>query len=422
MNRKAITLLVLAHALLFAAFATRTGEVAWLAAPVLTLLLTGLFRAPRAQSLRFRAIRHVERDGSGAVAVTVRVRNEGADPMPLRLHDEPRPPVLLATGASTLRTLLAPGEEVELAYAFRVPRGRFVWSAVEAVASDPLGLLEEPLELRAPAKHHVHPELVRFHPLPLRPRRTLPSPGSVPARVGGSGIEFFGVREYQMGDSLRWLDWRHAARHPGRLFTREFEQEQIADIGLVLDACVGNGTVEGESLFEHAVRATASLAGTFIHQGHRVSLLVTGEPVARVFPGFGRVQLERILNCLSGARAPVGSVRHGLPESLVRLFPASSLLIVLSSLTLGETPLWMRLRAHGRQVVLVSPDPIDFCARTAPRDPLGRIAIRAARVERQLALRAVAELRIPVIDWRVNEALYPLLRSALRSGQSPRAS
>jgi len=51
--------------------------------------------------------------------------------------------------------------------------------------------------------------------------------GSIPARLGGSGTDFFGVREYHPGDSLRSLDWRLTARHPRQFFTKEFEQEEM---------------------------------------------------------------------------------------------------------------------------------------------------------------------------------------------------
>jgi len=74
---------------------------------------------------------------------------------------------------------------------------------------------------------------------------------------------------------LRWLDWRLTARHPGQLFSKEFEQEEIAEIGLILDGRHRAETKIGdESLFEYSLNATASLAEMFIRQGHRVSLLV----------------------------------------------------------------------------------------------------------------------------------------------------
>jgi uncharacterized protein (DUF58 family) len=425
-NVRATTLLALVYGLLFASVATRRSEVAWMAAPLLTTLLLAFWRAPRREGIHLGARRHVERDRRGGVEVTVKLRNEGASPLHLRLEDSPQPAVAIEEGATAIEALLRGGEEATLRYAFRVPRGRFVWTGVKAVAADPLGLVEERLEIAAPGEIHVHPEAARFRPLPLQPGRTLPSPGSIPARVGGSGTEFFGVREYHVGDALRWIDWRLTARHRGKLFTKEFEQEQIADVGLVLDSrtvvdeSAVDESAEGESVFEHALRATASLATTFLRQGNRVSLLVLGESDARVFPGSGRVQLQRILSCLAGARTrPVASLLDP-GHSFARMFPARSVVIVLTPLLLDDSPLLLRLRAHGRQVVVVSPDAVELRAAVLPADLVGRLALRAARVERRLVLRALSQLRIPVVDWHVDRPLYPLVRAALRPGRGGR--
>jgi uncharacterized protein (DUF58 family) len=410
-NGKAATLLALAMGLLLAALATRRGEVAGLAAPLLTLLAAGVLRAPAPGGARLRAQRTVRRDGAGGVAVEVVVRNEGPAPVHLRLADAPFP----AQGGARTRALLAVGGETTLAYSLRAPRGHFAWRAVAAAVADPLGLVEVPLDLPAPGEVHLQPEAARLRPLPLQPGRTLPAPGTVPARVGGSGTDFYGVREYHVGDALRWLDWHSNARHPGKLFTKEFEREEMADVGLVLDARpTADDRVGRESLFEHTVRAAASLAATCLRQGNRVSLLVLGRTEARVFPGVGRVQLQRILSCLAAARA---GPERALPEpgrSYVRLFPAGSILFVLSPFGADDAPFLLRLHAHGRRVVLVSPDPIDFHAPGVGEDPVSRLALRAARVERRLALAAVAQDHIPVVDWPVHRPLDPLLRAALR--------
>jgi len=412
---KAATLLGLVYGLLLAALATRRAEAAWMAAPLLTALAFGLLRAPAPGTIRLSARRSVRRDPGGAVEVSIAVRNDGRAPVHLRLSDPPPPTLGEISGATRTRALLSVGEEAALAYTLRAPRGQFLWRSVQATTADPLGMVEEHLRLPAPAEFHLLPEAPRLRPIPLRPGRTLPSPGSIPARVGGSGTEFFGVREYQVGDSLRWLDWRLTARHPGRLFTKEFEQEQIADVGLVLDA---RGAVEHrvgeESLFEHSVRAAASLAATFLRQGNRVSLLALGEPEMRIYPGVGRVQLQRILSCLAGVRVAADRWAHDPGHSFARLFPARSILVVLTPLVVDGASFLLRLKAHGRQVLLVSPDPVEFGAGAEPPDPISRLALRAARVERQLALRAIAQRRITVIDWRVDRPLHPLIRGALR--------
>jgi uncharacterized protein (DUF58 family) len=241
------------------------------------------------------------------------------------------------------------------------------------------------------------------------------SPGSIPARLGGSGTDFFGVREYHPGDPLRTLDWRLTARHPRKFFTKEFEQEEIAEIGLILDGRQKTDQQVGQrSLFEYSVGATASLAEMFLHQGHRVSLLVFGMTMLTAFPGYGKTQLHRIMSCLSKAKIETETQTLGSLNFIpIRMFPSHSLIIVISSLTATDKSLFQRLRAYGYQALLVSPDPIDFANPTLAQDSTNQLAIRAANIERRLLLNEVSQLQIPVIDWHVSQPLFPLVRNAM---------
>jgi uncharacterized protein (DUF58 family) len=230
------------------------------------------------------------------------------------------------------------------------------------------------------------------------------------------------VREYQPGDSLRRLDWRLTARHPRKFFTKEFEQEEIAEIGLILDARLCTELVIGkESLFEFGVGAAASLAEMFLHQGHRVGLLVLGEPMLHTFSGYGKTQLHRIMGCLSKARVEVnGRSSVSLDFSPLHLFPSHALIIVISSVTSADWPLFLRLRAYGYQAMLVSPDPIDFSNSTKSKNINDQLAVRAARLERRLLLNNIVQLQIPVIDWQVSQPLFPLVRNALTHSRGQR--
>ncbi|MGE5776360.1 MAG: DUF58 domain-containing protein, partial [Chloroflexota bacterium] len=287
---------------------------------------------------------------------------------------------------------------------------------------DPLGLIETEMWLPASAALQVRPSIKKFKAIPLRPRSTVHSPGSIPARLGGNGTDFFGVREYHPGDSLRSLDWRLTARHPRQFFTKEFEQEEIAEIGLILDARPSTELRIGEeSLFEHSIGATASLAETFLHQGHQVSLLVFGERMSKIFPGYGKTQLYRIMNCLSKAKVEAeGRSRAHLEFLPIRMFPSRALIIIVSSLMVVDRHFFQRIRAYGYQALLISPNPIEFACPSLPQDITNRLAIRAARIERRIQLNDIAQLQIPVIDWQIDQPLFPLVQNALTRSRGQR--
>jgi uncharacterized protein (DUF58 family) len=141
----------------------------------------------------------------------------------------------------------------------------------------------------------------------------------------------------------------------------------------------------------------------------------------KVFPGYGKVQLHRIMGCLS--KAKVGS-ENRTPVHLdfipIRMFPSRALIIIISPLVSADRYIFRRLRAYGYQALLVSPDPIDFASPTLAQDTTTQLAIRTARVERRLRLNDISQLQIPVVDWQISQPLFPLVRNALTRSRGQR--
>ena len=417
MNGKAITLILVIFSLLSMALLTRNGDLAWMALPFLAYLGIGILQSPALGNISLHARRVVEQENTGwvtSVLVSTTVCNQDRHIIYLRLSDPLRPGMRITDGQIWNQAALRGGEAAVLRYTFQSERGSFAWRSIRAKLGDPLGLFETELNLPAIAEVQVQPELKKFRPFHLQPQHTLHSAGPIPARLGGSGTNFWGVREYHPGDPLRRLDWRRMARHPRQFFTKEFEQEEIADIGLILDARQKTDLRVGEdSLFEHSVRATASLAEVFLSQGNRVSLLIYGKHIVTLFPGYGKVQLNRILHALSQATTAADDNVPSLASIPLQIFSRHSFLMILSPLAPSDGQLFPRLRAYGYQVLLISPDPIDFARPLLRTDPATRLAIRLTQVERVLEFSQIAELWIPVIDWQVNRPLDPLIRTAL---------
>ncbi len=417
MNLKLLTLVLIILSLLLAALLARNGDLAWMALPFLFYLGTGVLHSPSSGDVHLQAERQVSQstiDGIATVDVRVTVRNQGGPVDQLCLADPLPEGTRLVCGENRRWMALRSGEEAELSYSFQEKRGRYQWATVQAAASDPFSLIEMEIDLPARGECTIQPQHDTFRRLHMRPSSTLHAPGSIPARLGGSGTDFWGVREYHTGDSLRWLDWRLTARHPGQFFTKEFEQEEIADIGLILDARQKTDLRLGEdSLFDHSVGAAASLAEAFLHQGHRVSLLALNETTSAVFPGYGKVQLNRILHVLAQIRPGTNDLVNSLKYLPLRMFSSHALLVVISPLSQVDWPFFPRLRSSGYQALVISPDPLDFIAHTIPQDRVSQLAFRSVRLERRLELRDITRLHIPVIDWQVSRPLFPLVRMAI---------
>ena len=413
MSPKANLILLLVAGLLLAALAGRNGALALMTLPFLFYLTAGLIAAPN--EVRLRASRSLDKsrcEAGDEITQILTIENAGADAPCLFIRELLPPSLRVTDGILTRRVALPANEKVDMQYRFTAPRGCFEWQTIAVMISDPFGLFERRCELAAPARVLVLPPTVPLRKLPVRLSHTLHTVGPNLSRLPGTGIDFWGVREYHPGDSLRWIHWQAAARHPKQLFTKEFEREEMANVGLLLDArTLTERSTGGENLLEHSIKATASMAKNLLQMGNRVSLLILGDRFVRVFPGTGKRQLIRVLDRLAECKSGDKNLFNALKYLPVRLFPANSMIIVVSPLQASDFPSLARLRAEGYRVLLVSPDPVNFLASGSPDTPAASLAIRAARLERKALLWRIRQMGIGVIDWPVDQSLAQVIRT-----------
>lgn len=402
MSRTFLLVLII-YALLLAGLSTLHGEFIGLTLPFVAYLLVGFWRAPEKLDLDVHRTISSERAAPGEdVVVRVDVTNRGADIEELLFEDDFSPDLTVRDGSPRHLLSLKKGESYSWTYTVNGPRGGYPFDALKAEAMDHFGV--RPSRQRVPARSElfVFPPLTRLKYVPIRTRRTRVYSGTIPARVGGPGVEFFGLREYQPGDPLRWINWRASARHNETLFSNEFQQERVADVGIVLDGREKTNLFrDRRSLFEHSVLAAASLADAFLSQGNRVGLLHYGRYLDWTFPGYGKVQRERVLQALAHAQTGGSPVFSGLEHIPVRFFPAHSQVVLVSPLDAGDLDILVQLRARGYQIMVISPDPVAFELAYLPDVPSVKLAARVLRMERNLLLKKMQRAGIQVVDWNV---------------------
>jgi uncharacterized protein (DUF58 family) len=260
----------------------------------------------------------------------------------------------------------------------------------------------------------IFPPLTRLKYVTIRTRRTRVYSGTIPARVGGPGVEFFGLREYQPGDPPRWINWRASARHSETLYANEFQQERVADVGIVLDGREKTNMFrDGRSLFEHSILAAASLADAFLSQGNRVGLLAYGRYLDWTLPAYGKVQRERILQALAHASMGDSPVFSGLEHIPVRLFPVGSQVVLVSPLDAGDLDILIQLRARGYQVMVISPDPVDFELSYLSEESNVALAGRIVRMERELLIKKLQHAGVQVLDWNIEHPFDQVMKRRL---------
>lgn len=412
---KPVLVSLLIYGLVFTALITRNGAVLALAIPLVLYLGVAILYRPgqiRLKASRTLSVNLVSAEES--VAVTLSLTNEGEPLDELLLADLLPPSVTLLDGQTGLLTALPAGGTVELSYRLRGPRGYYSFPGVQVTATGRFGLFQTQEILAAPGEFLVLPEVTRLRRVAIRPRQTRVYSGAIPARQGGPGVEFFGVRDYQPGDPLRWINSRASARHPHTLFINEFEQERVADVGLILDARQqSDAHGPAGALFEHSIRATAALADVFLNGGNRVGLFIYGRSLDWTYPGYGKVQRLRILQALARAKTGGGHVFEKLEHLPARLFPARSQLVLISPLLPADATELIALRARGYRLLVISPNPLPFEREGLPDSDAVAAAARLANLERQLLLVKLRQADVRVVDWAVETPFEYAAHAAL---------
>lgn len=406
--RRSLLISLILYGFLLIGLATFHGPLIAATIPLLLYMGTSFLRRPTTPSLQIT--RTLSRDYAtpdAEIEVYLSIANQGRAMEEIALWDQV-PEGLKVTGDTSAILSLAPGETFTLTYSVRGPRGTYRFLGTTVRAGEHFGLMQKYQRYNCLTKLSIVPAVPRMRRVLVRPLRTRVFAGPYPARHGGPGTDFYGVRSYQPGDPPSRINWRLTARHVFDLFTDEFEREQIADIGIILDARartdVAAGTGE-KSLFEYAVQAAAALSDVFLADGNRVGLIIYGRGLERTFPGYGRHQRQRILWALAHAQTGDSLVFDNLDYLPTRFFPAKSQIVLVSPLCEDDPTVLMRLRARGYQVLVVSPNPVAFEAAFLPPGDLKKLALRIANVERTLLIRKLQRVGIPVVDWDVDQPL-----------------
>ena len=416
---KPVALLIssLIYILIIFALATLNGVVLAFVLPLMIYLGYGLILKPSSLNIDIQRRIRPERLLPGEpVEVHLQITNNGARLENLIIRDNLPDGVQLSDGETSMLAILNKGDSIELGYSITAKRGYYRFQEVNVQASDHLGVRSESIDISAEGRIFVQPNVLRIGRVNIRPRGTRTYAGFIPARKGGPGIEFFGVRQYQQGDPLRWINWRASARHQQALFINQFEQERVADVGIILDTRRRSEVLinNGDSLFDCSVQAAASLADSFLADGNRVGLLLYGTQLDWTYPAYGKVQRERILQSLSRATPGESMVFERLANLPKRLFPPNAQLVLISPLHSDDLGVLVQLLARGYALMVISPDPIGFeMASLDSNDDRIALSIRLALLERVLMLQKLRQAGIQVLDWDVNTPLEAAIHVAL---------
>lgn len=220
---------------------------------------------------------------------------------------------------------------VNIRYRF-TPNRRGVYDLRGPVAftAFPLGIYYQVQRIRQPHRLMVHPGFTPLADLRIPTgRKHQPGGLQLVSQVGDSE-EFHGNREYRPGDRLR--DIHHASwARVGYPVVREFRQEYLTRIGLVLDTFVPWRAVARDEALEAALSLGAAVADHLGRRDYVVDLFAAGPDLYRFQSGRSLAYIDNILDilaCLEACRRnPFATLTPALLEDLGRISTVVALLL-----------------------------------------------------------------------------------------------
>lgn len=172
-------------------------------------------------------------------------------------------------------------------------RGEHSFNKIIIKTGDLLGLVEKEITLSAKDKIIVYPA---YEELDYRLLSSHPEQGNLLSKkhIQRDTAVVSGVRSYQPGDRLSWINWKVSAKQ-NEMMVKKFEQSQSANIMVIID-CISDRHIE----------TIISFAATFIRsallKGVQVGMLSTGKEREYFQIRGGETQLRRLFYSLAKIR------------------------------------------------------------------------------------------------------------------------
>jgi uncharacterized protein (DUF58 family) len=302
-------------------------------------------------------------------------------------------------------------------------RGRFEPTEVVVRVAGPLGLLARQRSRRLPGLLRVYPPFASRKEAELRiDRARILEIGLRSARGRGGGTEFDQLREYNIDDESRRIDWAATAR-TGKTIVRTYRAERNQTVIVLLDnGRTMAGQVAGVPRVEHAMDAVLMLTAVATRLGDRAGLVAFDRRVRAVVPpGQRGDQLSRVSEAMYQLEPELAEsdYRGAFTQTLTR-FHRRALLVVLTELAnqaLGDTlvpALPLILRSHLVVVASVRDPDLLRWAESSPLDGTAayrKAAALAALEDRRLLAGQLRGLGVTVVDAPPG-ALAPALADA----------
>tara|TARA_B100000424_G_scaffold106056_1_gene79802 strand:- start:1993 stop:3237 length:1245 start_codon:yes stop_codon:yes gene_type:complete len=348
----------------------------------------------------------------GTMSVKFIIKNTGLGIGFVEIYDSLPPQARIIKGSNYTLLYMKPWQEVSFEYSLKLPlRGHYHLGPVKMRVKDAFDLFYSERIEESIHSFSVFPQIEVLEQQVITSRAPKLLSGAMPLNVIGTGTEFYSLREFVPGDSLRSVNWKALAKK-GKMMVNETVREDVMDVILLVDArevsAVGGGK---DTPLEMSCRAAATYAKQLLDERNNVALMVYGDTIDRIDLDRGEHHLFKILTGLSSAK-PQGNLKLEIVmKDLLPHLPSGSPIILFSSLdddhTIAEA--FTSTISRGFTITTISPSSLDFEERMK-RIPMEPLLI--AKIERDNMISELRSFGLQVGDWKygdnVNTALQEI--------------
>ena len=348
----------------------------------------------------------------GTMSVKFIIKNTGLGIGFVEIYDSLPPQARIIKGSNYTLLYMKPWQEVSFEYSLKLPlRGHYHLGPVKMRVKDAFDLFYNERIEESIHSFSVFPQIEVLEEQVITSRAPKLLSGAMPLNVIGTGTEFYSLREFVPGDSLRSVNWKALAKK-GKMMVNETVREDVMDVILLVDArevsAVGGGR---DTPLEMSCRAAATYAKQLLDERNNVALMVYGDTIDRIDLDRGEHHLFKILTGRSSAK-PQGNLKLEIVmKDLLPHLPSGSPIILFSSLdddhTIAEA--FTSTISRGFTITTISPSSLEFEERMK-RIPMEPLLI--AKIERDNMISELRSFGLQVGDWKygdnVNTALQEI--------------
>ncbi|MBU0759140.1 MAG: DUF58 domain-containing protein [Candidatus Omnitrophica bacterium] len=225
---------------------------------------------------------------------------------------------------------LGPKEDKKISYiANCYKRGVWKMGPTTVVSQDALGFFKTKKVLKVFSEILVYPNLFRIFSFPQMASGSVSWMGVETAKISGDSHEFYGVREYQRGDSMSRIHWFSSARH-NKLIVKQFERNAVQEATIVLDLKKGHDIGSGkDTTLEYTVKIAGSIARYLLNERVLVQMVGYGKEAVMLHFGRGDSHMYSILEYLAKVQADGDFTLSQALEEVSFITPPRSTLITV---------------------------------------------------------------------------------------------